>query len=329
MEELTLKGKCIYTPGGAAREYAAVGCNFYRGCPFQCKYCFNRKGMTSKVMGVDHAVLDDCFTKEKNRPKKYRDLTAKEYALVVFKRELDNHLDYFRKTGIFFSFSTDPLCQATYRLTLDATHYALDNRVPVKILTKSDMIGYLSFANAWVSTYPDDEKNKEIIDQRDCFPQEQRHLLAFGFTLTGCDDWEPYAQTNVCRIKDMRKLHEMGFKTFASIEPVIDPLSSLSMIYATLNWCDMYMIGLMSHPPKGLYDPGSGFSFKFSMFFREVYALQQKYNLKIYWKDSISKNKDFEGLWQFCYGNATESVVLPVGMDYDLFYNDITKEKRL
>ena len=29
MEELILNGKCLYTPGGAAREYAAVGCNGY------------------------------------------------------------------------------------------------------------------------------------------------------------------------------------------------------------------------------------------------------------------------------------------------------------
>ena len=26
--EIVLNGKCLYTPGGAAREYAAVGCNF-------------------------------------------------------------------------------------------------------------------------------------------------------------------------------------------------------------------------------------------------------------------------------------------------------------
>ena len=50
MNEKTLNGKCLYTPGGAAREYAAVGCNFYRGCPFQCSYCYNRKGIIPPVV---------------------------------------------------------------------------------------------------------------------------------------------------------------------------------------------------------------------------------------------------------------------------------------
>ena len=62
MSEKIIKGKCLYTPAGAAREYAAIGCNFFRGCPFQCDYCYNRKGVVAPVMGIDHVVLEDCFT---------------------------------------------------------------------------------------------------------------------------------------------------------------------------------------------------------------------------------------------------------------------------
>ena len=228
MEELRLNGKCLYTPGGSAREYAAVGCNFYRGCPYQCRYCFNRKGMTAKVMGVDHAVLDDCFTKEKNRPKKYRDLTGEEYALLVFKRELNNHLDYFRKTGIFFSFATDPLCQESAWLTTGAALYAVSNGVPVKILTKN--------AN-WPT-------NIAVLFESQ--KAENKRLIAFGFTLTGRDDWEPYASENQQRIEMLRELHEQGFKTFASIEPIIDFDSSLEMIKQSVRYCDQFLIGLMS-----------------------------------------------------------------------------------
>ncbi len=99
MIDRVLNGRCLYTPNGPAREYAAVGCNFYRGCPYQCRYCYNRSGLTAKVMGVDHAVLENAFTKIENRPKKYRDLTCEEYAFVCFQQEVFKWHDYLRKTG--------------------------------------------------------------------------------------------------------------------------------------------------------------------------------------------------------------------------------------
>ena len=44
----------------------------------------------------------------------------------------------------------------------------------------------------------------------------------------------------------MKQLHGMGFKTFASIEPVVDFPSAFSMINLSLEFCDLYKIGLMS-----------------------------------------------------------------------------------
>ena len=32
--------KAIYEPKGAAREYAPLACNLYRGCVHGCKYCY-------------------------------------------------------------------------------------------------------------------------------------------------------------------------------------------------------------------------------------------------------------------------------------------------
>ena len=137
MNEKILNGKCLYTPGGAAREYAAVGCNFYRGCPFQCSYCYNRKGLTSKVNGLPYALLEDAFTKPSRRPKKYQDMSATDYALTVFKGEVEKWLDHLLKHGIFFSFSTDPLSPDAAMLTTSAAFYAAQKGVNVKILTKN------------------------------------------------------------------------------------------------------------------------------------------------------------------------------------------------
>ena len=145
MKEIKLNGKCLYTPGGAAREYAAVGCNFYRGCPFQCEYCYNRTGITAPVNGLPYAHLQDSFSKEWNVPKKYRNLTGEQYALLVFKRECEKWYSHLAKHGIFFSFTTDPLSQDTYELTIQAALYAAKNNIPVKILTKNAGTGKALF----------------------------------------------------------------------------------------------------------------------------------------------------------------------------------------
>lgn len=278
MEEKRLNGRCLYTPNGAAREYASVGCNFYRGCPYQCRYCYNRKGMTAKVMGVDHAMLENEFTKVECRPKKYRDLTSEEYAFVRFQQESFKWQDHLRQTGIFFSFSTDPLCDDAFGLTWQCVRYVTkEYGIPVKILTKN--ADFSAQQMLWF----------------DMVPMERRNLMAFGFTLTGRDDWEPYASTNIERIRLMRVLHKMGYHTFASIEPIVDFDSSLKMINQTVKFCDQYLIGLMSsRQANGLspYDED-----KCAKFVLKVHALLNIENtgkslqdrVYVYWKESVRK----------------------------------------
>ena len=278
MEQMLLNGKCLYTPGGSAREYAAVGCNFYRGCPYQCLYCYNRKGMTAKVMGIDHAVLEDSFTKEKNRPKKYCDLTSEEYAFICFQQEVFKWQDHLRKTGIFFSFSTDPLCDDAFALTWQCATYATKvYGIPVKILTKN----------------ADFTAHQMLLF--DMVPKERRKMIAFGFTLTGRDDWEPYASKNIERIRLMRVLHEMGFYTFASIEPIVDFDSSLECVKQTVRFCDQYLIGLMSSRQANGLDPYSmekcsDFIYVVDQLMLSSYTQKKTSNMvRIYWKESIRK----------------------------------------
>lgn len=71
-------------------------------------------------------------------------------------------------------------------------------------------------------------------------------MIAWGVTLTMHDEMEPGAYSNFERIATMRILHDAGFRTFASIEPVIDFASAFSAINITRGICDLYKIGLMS-----------------------------------------------------------------------------------
>lgn len=244
-------GKAIYNPSGKAGEYAAWACNFYVGCSNGCQYCYCKKGILAPVMGQDKPQLKKCFK-------------DKVHALEIFGNELCQNLDELRTHGLFFSFTTDPLLNETKRLTYEAIEIAHAHNVPVKLLTKrSDFNSiFTSFKNL----------NKE--------------LIAFGFTLTGHDELEPNASTNAERIEAMKKLHDAGFKIFASIEPIIDFVRSADMIERTWDFCNLYKIGLMSGKQYEKLEC-KNFIEHFNWF------LERK-NAKIYWKDSLLKVSGIE-----------------------------------
>lgn len=210
------QGKALYQPSGKAKEYSPWATNFFVGCKHDCDYCYCKKGPLSHIW-TNTPLLKKCFKDEST-------------ALKQFITELSNHHEEVAKSGVFFSFTTDPMLEETRELTLAATEEALKLGVPVQILTK----------NAdWLSDFQARLITISIF-------MENKNMIAFGFTLTGRDDLEPNASPNEERIEAMRKLHAQGFKTFASIEPVIEPLKSIEMIEATKDCSDIFKVGLMS-----------------------------------------------------------------------------------
>lgn len=208
------KGKAIYNPTGKAGEYSKWACNFYTGCSNDCNYCYCKRGVLSSVWSTE-AKLKKCFKDEK-------------HALQVFEKELLKNINEIRTSGLFFTFTSDPMLSKTIVLTYDALGICIKNDVPVKILTKrADWVGVLL-----QSIIADLEFHK--------------NKVAFGFTLTGCDELEPGASGNEARIVAMRRLKEAGFKTWASIEPIIDLSRSFEMIKQTIGFCDLYKVGLKS-----------------------------------------------------------------------------------
>jgi DNA repair photolyase len=204
------KGKALYNPSGKAGEYSYWACNFFTGCSNDCQYCYCKRGVLAHTWS-NTPQLKKCFK-------------DKDHALEVFDKEMLANLPELREHGIFFSFTTDPMLPETMPLTLLAANEAAGSGVPVKILTKRA---------DWVDKF-----------LRDVPFWRERY--AFGFTLTGHDELEPNASTNAERIEAMRKLHDAGFKTFASIEPVIIFEQSRVLIRRALLYCDLFKIGLMS-----------------------------------------------------------------------------------
>ena len=227
MEELKINGKAIYTTKGAAREYGRVGCNFYTGCQHECSYCYLKRGAPSKQLGGNVVQLKKCFKDEDD-------------AIEKFKQDVERYKDVLQKTGVFFSFTTDPLIPQTRKLTFSALAVLLNNGIPAKFLTK----------DAWVDM--DRAKDPQLINALHRI--EGMDLVSFGFTLTGRDDMEPKASSNLDRIEAMRVIHNAGLNTWASIEPVIDWGHATVAVQKSLDCCDHYKIGLRSGVKKDYYD---------------------------------------------------------------------------
>ena len=208
----------IYRPKGPAGEYAHWACNLHVGCSNRCDYCYNRKGILANQLGGEDPT-----------PKKAPG-AGEARILNCFARELDAYRAAILADGggLFFSFTTDPCLPQTFPLTLRCAMMAMNAGVPVRLLTKS---------TSWLG------EAEPLLRHG-----EARRLVAVGFTLTGCDDREPGAATNMERIAAMRRLHEeYSLRTFASIEPVIDPMRSWAMISSSFPVCDLYMVGLLNH----------------------------------------------------------------------------------
>lgn len=255
MSEKRFNGKAIYNPSGKAGEYSYWACNFYTGCSNNCDYCYCKKGIMSHVWS-DTAQLKKAFKDEKD-------------ALRIFDKELLENLAELQEHGLFFTFTSDPFLSETFDLTRKAISICIDNFVPVKVLTKrADFLDKLD--GKWTAVHWS-------------LSTVMKAYIAFGFTLTGHDELEPNASTNAERIETMKKLHEAGFKTWASIEPIIDLEASRTCIEQTLGFCDLYKIGLMSGgklPDKE----------ELRSFVGRVCYLISANGAKVYWKDSIKKN---------------------------------------
>ena len=214
----------IYKPKGKAGEYAEWACNLYVGCSNDCAYCYCKKGVLSHAMGGPVPKLKTCFRDE-------------DHALDVFSKELKSNLSELQKSSLFFTFSSDPMIPETFDLNLTCVLKAVNAGVRCQILTKNADFIYR-------------ERMKDIlIDANGVY----RKHIAFGFTLTGRDDLEPGASSNAKRVDSMLRLKLMGFRTFASLEPVVDPVSTLSVFYQIEDCCDLFKIGLQSGVPKDYY----------------------------------------------------------------------------
>lgn len=216
--------KAIYKPKGKAGEYAEWACNLYVGCSNDCYYCYCKRGVLAHAMGGPVPKLKACFRDE-------------QHAFEVFVKELDENIEAIRQSSLFFTFSSDPMILETRDLNLKCIDYAIQRDVKCQVLTKN-------------ADFIRDEALRDILIDRSGM---YRRRLAFGFTLTGRDDLEPGASSNYQRVDSMMRIKLMGFRTFASLEPVVTPQKTAEISEMIASFCDLVKVGLMSGVSKNYY----------------------------------------------------------------------------
>lgn len=286
--------KILSRPKKNAEEYGRWAVNPYIGCSNQCEYCYLKKGPSGKYLGQDQPVLKKGVVNE-------------EHAYHLAMAEIIEHKDeIIRDGGLFFTFTSDPCLPETRRLTFRIVSACIGNKatpkeqvIPVVLLTKN-----ADFC-AWGPPTPD--SCGMMIPPYDWVnnigmygPEILRDRLAIGWTLTGHDELEPHASKNAERLLVMKNLSNIGYLTWASIEPVIDFDSSFRMIQQALDaGCQHFKIGLMT---RGTKVCRSGFTLGEQTFdpydparclaFVQDVMQQTRDRATVYWKQSF---RDFIG----------------------------------
>jgi len=194
----------IYEPKGKAREYCELALNLYKGCSHGCAYCY--APAATRTIAVD-------FRKVKPRKD------------IIARLEKDVATGAYKGKEVFLCFSCDPYPVGDCD-TREAIRILHAHGVKVRILTKSG------------------QRSEADFDLLSAHPE----LSFYGATLTftNCSDslkWEPEATLPYSRFTALQRAYALGIPTWASLEPVIDPVQTLDIIKITHKYVDVYKVG--------------------------------------------------------------------------------------
>lgn len=202
----------IYAPRGQAGEYAPLATNPYRGCGHKCSYCY-----VPKVLRMQRPEFDAGASP---RPDFIKKLTkdAKKYQACGLGGQ------------VMLSFTTDPYHPFDNTLTREVLQVLQAHGMGVCTLTKG---------------------GSRALRDLDLFRPERD---AFASTLTSLDDafslkWERGAALPADRIDTLKRFHEAGIFTWASLEPTLNTAASLSIIEHTHEFVDLFKIGRANYLP--------------------------------------------------------------------------------
>lgn len=246
----------IYEPKGAAREYSPLAINYIKGCDHGCVYCYVPKIMKRFDSGYVHSNV---YAKEENALLKEIESSCKK------------HRDSEKQ--VFMSFLTDPYSSFNEltKLTRKVLLLLLEYNIPVSILSKGGM------------------RINEDIDIFKMFGKNIQVGASLTFTsVTDAKKWEKNAAVPNDRFNSLKRLHDAGIRTWASMEPVIFPDQSLEIMEITKDYVDSYKIGKLNHFPKHEQ------KFNWTSFLNAAIKTMRKNNKLFYIKNDLAKWADEE-----------------------------------
>ena len=200
----------IYKPRGRALEYSPLALNIFKGCVHGCQYCF---APASTYTGRDDfhsnpSPRADIVNKVRSSAKKHQGTSDR----------------------VLLCFTSDPYQPEEIErgITREVITILAENKIPYQILTKGGMLAARDF---------------DIMARSDC---------KFASTIVFVDDadrakWEPMAATFEDRVQALKGARAMGIPTWVSLEPVIDPEQSLSVIRQCHKFVDFWKVGMLNH----------------------------------------------------------------------------------
>jgi len=236
--------RMIYKPKGMALEYAPLALNPYIGCNHGCTYCYGPAAMRRPDF---HDVI---------RPRKD---FLKKLALDIRDMKAEND-----KRQVLLSFATDPYneLEPKLKLTRNALMMLSKAEIPFTVLTKSD------FAE-------------------DDFDLYSATRDSFGVSLTTmnvakADRWEPDAAKPWKRSEQLERAKRDGISTWVSLEPVMDSVEAMAVIYNVHEFTDVIKIGKLNHQQPEKPIDWQKFAF-------DAVELCEKLGQKYILKDSLAK----------------------------------------
>lgn len=210
----------IYEPKGRALEYAPLACNLAVGCIHGCRYCYGPASF--RVPPTDWTV-----------PLPKHDLVGR------FARSAQKFVGDPRE--ILFSFATDPLGTVEQIRDLRAIlPLAEEARLRLTVLTKNP--------EAAEEFLPAFARNDWSVGTTVCFTDEALRA-----------EWEPQAPSIASRLSGLALARSRGVRTWASVEPVLDPEEGLRAIRALLPLADLIKLGKWNHDARARAIDWAGF----------------------------------------------------------------------
>lgn len=237
----------LYQPTGPAKEYSPLAVNLCKSCSHLCCYCYGPAAMRIS-------------------PEKYAKLNVKKN--VIDRLRKDTIRFQSKKRQVLMNFIGDPYTIEDIEpaITRQALQLLLENDFPVAILTKG---------------------GNRCLRDFDLF-LKYKDKIKVGATLTCLSDneslrYEPGAALWNERMAVLRRLHNEGIKTWVSLEPVLNPVTTLQIIRESYTYVDEFKVGRWNH------NKIAATTIDWHKFLVDAVSLLRGFNSNFYIKDDLNK----------------------------------------